>query len=274
MLAWLTLAPAVALAQGEQPGLSDLMQARNYAMGGAYRALGTGTESIDGNPAAMSMRKKYEISLGGAYDFHTQFGFGSLAIYDTQTSDLGAGVSYHLVSLGKDDQHRMANLFTLALSYPVTQSIFLGWSGHYLLENGSIHSRVFNMDAGIALKMSASVSVSVSAHNILNTDNPDLKGYYAFGLGYSSGPLTVAADMKADFTSGNNQYIPGGGFEYILAGGIPLRAGYAYNSATASHFASGGLGISGDSGGLDISYRHEFGGFDSRLIALTLHFQL
>jgi len=274
MLAWLALAPAVAVGQGEQPGLTDLMQARNYAMGGAFRALGTGSESVDGNPAAMGMRKRYEISLAGALDTHTKFGFGGLTLYDTQTSDLGAGVSYHLVSVGQDPQHRIANFFTLALSYPLSQSVFLGASGHYVLENGAFHTSSFTMDAGLALKMSDAISASLSAHNIINSHNPDLPRYYAFGLAYSKGPLTWAGDLRADYTTDNTQYLPGTGLEYVVGGGFPLRAGYAYNSRTSSHYVSGGLGLLGDGAGIDFAYRHEFGGAESRLIALTLKLQL
>ncbi len=166
--AWLAFAPALAFAQGEQPGFRDFMQARNYAMGGAYRALGLGTEAIDGNPAAMGLRKRYEIDLGGALDTQTKFSYGSAAIYDTQTSELGAGVSYHLISVGRGDRNRIAHQATLALSYPLSQSIILGASGHYVLENGAFHRSGITMDAGLALKMSDSISASLSAHNLID----------------------------------------------------------------------------------------------------------
>jgi hypothetical protein len=272
--AWLAFAPTLAFAQGEQPGVRDLMQARNYAMGGAYRALGLGTESIDGNPAAMGLRKRYEIDLGGALDTETKFKFGSAAIYDTQTSELGAGVSYHLISVGRDDRHRTAHQATLALSYPLSQGIILGASGHYVLENGAFHRSGITMDAGLALKLSDSLSASISAHNIIDVKNPDLTRYYAFGLGYVKGQVIAAADLRADFTSGNTQYFPGVGFEYITGGNFPLRAGYSYDSRASSHFASGGLGLLGDSGGLDLAYRQEFGGAQSKLIALTIKLNL
>src|SRR5258708_19553774 len=97
--AWLAFAPALAFAQGEQPGFRDLMQARNYAMGGAYRALGLGTESIDGNPAAMGLRKRYEIDLGGALDTQTKFSSATPPIYHTPTPHFGAGVTYPFISL-------------------------------------------------------------------------------------------------------------------------------------------------------------------------------
>src|SRR5712692_5465217 len=87
--AWLAFAPALAFAQGEQPGFRDLMQARNYAMGGAYRALGLGTEAIDGNPAAMGLRKRYEIDLGGALNTQPKFGYGIAPIYDTKPASWG-----------------------------------------------------------------------------------------------------------------------------------------------------------------------------------------
>ena len=51
----LCLVGAAALAQttptARPPNLEDVMAARGYAMGGAYRSLGYGAECIIGNPA-------------------------------------------------------------------------------------------------------------------------------------------------------------------------------------------------------------------------------
>src|SRR5260370_22891948 len=198
----------------------------------------------------MGLRKRYEIDLGGVLDTQTKFSFGSAALYDTQTSELGAGVSYHFISVGRGDRNRMVQLATLALSYPLSQSIILGASGHYVLENGAFHRSGITMDAGLALKMSDAISASLSAHNLIDVKNPDLTRYYAFGLGYAKGQFIAAADVRADFTSGNTQYVPGVGFEYITGGNFPVRAGYSYDSRASSHFASGGLGLLGDSGGV------------------------
>ena len=93
----LALAPLATFA-AEGPTLRDVMQARSFAMGGAYRAIGGGTEVVDGNPAAISLRKRYLIELSGAWDPRNPFGFGSIGVLDSVTSPLAAGLSYRLVS--------------------------------------------------------------------------------------------------------------------------------------------------------------------------------
>src|SRR5258708_24395295 len=80
-----------------------------------------------------------------------------------------------------------------------------------------------------------------------------------------------AAGGDPTFPPGDNrQYVPGVGFEYLTGGNFPVRAGYSYDSRASSHFASAGLGLLGDSGGLDLAHRPEFGGAGSKLIALTI----
>src|ERR1700694_3180702 len=54
LLVGMIVCPSVALAQSE-PSLRDLMRARGYAMGGAFRAVAFAGEALVGNPAAMSL---------------------------------------------------------------------------------------------------------------------------------------------------------------------------------------------------------------------------
>src|SRR5687768_5076740 len=92
------LLPALALAQ-EAP-FRDLMHARNYAMGGAYRAHGLGAESASGNPASLALYRRYLVEMSGAYDFATRWGFGTVAVADSATSEVAAGYTYQAISYG------------------------------------------------------------------------------------------------------------------------------------------------------------------------------
>ena len=58
-LAFLSLLVSTsAFATAIEPGLRDLMQARVFAMGVAYRAHGLGAEAAFGNPAALSLYQR------------------------------------------------------------------------------------------------------------------------------------------------------------------------------------------------------------------------
>ena len=71
LLAWLVATPVLAQEKAS-PGLDDLMHARNLAMGGAYRSLGYGAESVGGNPAAIAMFKRYQVEASGTWWRETQ----------------------------------------------------------------------------------------------------------------------------------------------------------------------------------------------------------
>jgi hypothetical protein len=251
------------------------MQARNYAMGGAYRALGLGAEAVDGNPAAMALHKFYEIDAEGVWDVGTKFGYGNATILDSQTSQAAAGVSYRFLSLGQGDENRHTHYATLAVGFPLADSLTVGFSGHYVQTSGAFHRNGITVDAGLVFRFSDAFRVSLSGHNLIDIKNPDVVRYYAAGIGYSKGLFTFAADVRADFTSApTTQLTYNGGLEYILGGGVPIRGGYSYDSLSNSHFISGGLGLMGESGGVDFAYRHEVGGADGRLLALTFKFRL
>lgn len=281
LIAFILCASTVAQAQVPAPvqytiGLRDLMQARNYAMGAAYRALGVGAESVDGNPAAMSLRKRYEIDVSGAWDQQTKFGFLNTVAYDSRTSELAAGVSYHFISIGRGPEQRYAHFTTVALAAGASDTIHFGLSGHYVVESGAQSRNGITLDAGMAVRLSDAITLAVSAHNVIDVHNKDLPRYYAAGVGYTKGLLTLAVDLRADFSSTlpKSELTPGAGIEYLAGGSFPLRAGYTYDSLTNSHFVSGGLGVVGDGGGLDFAYRQEIGGSEQHLIALTFKIQL
>src|SRR5690349_12791750 len=86
-------------AQADVDDLRDLQIARAYGMGGAYRALGLGTEAILGNPAAMALWKMYRMEVHGSWDAKGHDAFGGVSVMDGKTSDLAAGLDYHFLSL-------------------------------------------------------------------------------------------------------------------------------------------------------------------------------
>jgi hypothetical protein len=280
-LAWLAvlLAPLGARGQAVVPppqlGLTQMVNAKNYAMGGAFLALGDGTESIDGNPAALSLQKQYLIEVGGAWDVHTKYAFVSPAVLDSTSGPLAAGVSYHLVTTGRAANQTTGNVTTLALAYPLGDNLNIGASVHHVLTTGAISGDGVTGDAGLAVRLFSGLVAAASAHNIIDIRNPLAPRYYAAGLGYVSPPLTLAGDFRTDLgDSSVTHYTYNAGAEYVLGDSFPVRAGYAFETTTHTSFLSGGLGFKLSGGGVDVAYRHELGGNQGRLIALTVRLQL
>lgn len=266
------LVPSLALSQAEAD-LRELMHARNYAMGGAYRALGLGAESVYGNPASLALYKRYQVELSGALDTSVPFGFGTLSVVDSATSDVAGGVSYHFVSLGRGEGRTVAHLSTLSFALPLSGAVHLGVSGHHALFAGASEGNVLTGDAGLLIRPTPSLTVSFSGHNLIDTQREQLPRYFVLSSGLVAGLLSIAADVQSELGNALNPSYAAG-IEYIVGQATPLRAGYTYDSRRGTHLVSAGLGLLTEGGGIDLAYRHELGGAQSRLFALTLKVQV
>jgi hypothetical protein len=271
------LAPCVAAAQEPSPenGLSEMVHARAYGMGGAFHALGLDADVLDGNPASMMLFPHYLVELSGAWDVQSKYAFGTASVLDT-TNPVGGGLAYHLVTIGRGDQRVIAHITSAAAAYPITQNITVGTTVKNAILTGALDGNAVTVDAGITARVFDSFTASFSGHNLIGIPNPYLPRYLVLGLGsFISNSLTLAADFRGDFgVSGPTPFAFHLGGEYIAGDAVPLRVGYAYDSLTHSHFVSGGLGLMVEGGGLDLAYRHEVGGNEGRMIAVTFKLKL
>ncbi|MCP3138884.1 hypothetical protein [Pyxidicoccus xibeiensis] len=265
-----------ALAQRAEE-LRDVMSARAYGMGGAYRALGLGTEAVLGNPAAMALFPAYRVEATGAWDVGLKEGLLGISVVDAATSRLAMGVDYHWVSLGRGGARSSAHFSSLGVGLPLNQVILLGATARYLRLSGQ--SRYVNsvtVDTGLLLRLSPAFIAGVSAHNLIDTDNEELTRYFTGHVGVLSGLLTVAGDVRADLITDDKTTLTySGGLEYLLGQVLPLRAGYTYDGFAKVSQLSTGLGfVTQAGGGVDLAYRHDLGGRKGRLLALTLRLQM
>jgi hypothetical protein len=263
-------------AQADVEDLRDTLSARGYAMGAAYRAIGLGTESVLGNPAAIALYRMYRLELHGAWDTVGKDAFGGVSVMDSKASNLAAGLDYHFLSLRNGAGRATAHFSTLALGLPITPGVLIGSSVHYLRLNGPRPTNATTVDAGLLLRFTEGLTLGFSAHNLIDTDTPVLTRYYSAHAGFLAGLLTVAADVRADFETRDTAiYTYSGGLEYILGQAIPVRLGYTYDGFHQASQLGVGLGfMTPDGGGIDFGYRHDLGGEKGRRLALTLKLQV
>jgi opacity protein-like surface antigen len=261
-----------ALAQPAED-LRDVTSARAYGMGGAYRALGLGTEAVLGNPAAMALFPSYRVEATGAWDVGQKEGLLGVSVLDSTSSRLAMGIDYHWVSLGRGGARTSAHLSSLGVGLPLSQAVMLGAVARYLRLSGeSRFANSVTADAGLLLRLSNNFMAGVSAHNLIDTGNPELTRYFTAHVGVLTQQLTVAGDVRADFvTEDKRTFTYSAGLEYLVGQMLPLRAGYTYDGFRRTSQLSTGLGfVSEGGGGLDLAYRHDLGGEKGRLLALTL----
>jgi opacity protein-like surface antigen len=264
-------------AQSDVEDLRDIHSARTYGMGGAYRALGLGTEAVLGNPASIALYKMYRMELHGSWDAAGKDTFGGLSVMDAKTSALAAGLDYHLLSLRTGAGRTTAHFTTLALAFPITPGVLIGSSVHYLrARGGPFDANATTVDAGLLLRFSDSFTVGFSGHNLIDTKNAELTRYYSGHAGFIAGMLVLGADVRADFeTRESSVFTYGVGLEYYLGQSFPVRLGYTYDGFNEASQLGLGLGfVTDEGGGIDLGYRHDFGGEKGRVLALTIKMQV
>jgi hypothetical protein len=267
------VAPAT-FAQIEQtPDLRDLQHSRNIAMGGAYEALGYGAEAIGGNPAALTLYKRYQIEATGSWDIPQGFGFGSVGLADS-TNPLAAGITYHFATYGGPER-RWAHLTTLALAYGIGDIIHLGVAARHHVLVGASNTNSISMNAGVIVRPVSFLTFGFSGHNLISVYNRDVTRYFVASISAQIlGQLSPAFDLRMDFNQVNPRLAYHAGIEWLIANSFPLRVGYQYDGIMNHQYLSGGIGWFSDGSGVDLSYRHELGGQEGKLVSLTLKLQL
>jgi opacity protein-like surface antigen len=263
-------------AQATAEDLRDIQSARGYAMGGAFRALGMGTEAVLGNPASIAMWKMYRMEVHGAWDNSNNDLSGGVSVMDAKTSEVAAGLDYHLLSIHSGEGKTTAHFSTLAFALPITPGILIGSSVHYLRLVGPRLTNATTADAGLILRLSDSFAAGFSAHNLIDTHNVELTRYYSGHFGFLTGLLTVAGDVRADFESREKAVLTYSvGAEYILGQALPVRVGYTYDGFNKASQLGMGVGfLTGEGGGIDLGHWHDLGGAKGRVLALTVKLQV
>lgn len=265
---------AFAQASPTSPDTRDPMSARNHGMGGAFESLGYGAESILGNPAALSLYKRYLLEGNGGWDPGLGYGYGSIAISDS-TNALAAGISYQFCTYGGDER-RWANTTTVAVAYPLAQFLHLGVAMRWNVITGGSNTNSVTMNAGLVVKPADFLSFSFSGHNLISNYNTDLPRYFVFSASAMLlEQLSPVFDLWMDFNQPTARFDFRGGLEWLVAQSFPLRIGYQYDGITTKQYIGGGIGYFVEGSGIDLAYRHELGeNATGKLIALTLKLQM
>ncbi len=274
-LAWLTLAISVrALAADDQgPVLTDIAQSRNLALGGAYESLGYGAESVSGNPAALSLYKRYQMEASGSWDIPNGYGMATVALADS-TNALAAGVAYQYVTYGAHNR-RWAHLTTGALALSLADWLHIGAAVRHQVILGATNTNSVTMNAGLVVRPAQFLSLGFSGHNLIYNYNPDITRYFVASVSAMLlGQLSPVFDLRMDFNQAQPRLAYLGGIEWLIAQAFPLRVGYQFDDILRRQYVSGGIGYFDQGSGIDLSYRHELAGSEGRMLSLTLKLQL
>jgi hypothetical protein len=117
-------------------------------------------------------------------------------------------------------------------------------------------------------------SISALAYNLIQLDTPLAPTIVGGGAGFQvRETLTLGADVLFDVTSFMQPELTvGGGIEYLVAGEVPLRFGYAYDAGRGEHTLTGGIGYIEQRVGVELGLRQSLEGPRGTEVLLALRY--
>lgn len=272
----LALAAGIARAGTSAPlTAADLIGARALSMGGAFRAMTGGNESIFLNPAALAVLKRYSIDatyLNDRTGADSDQQWVGLSVVDGSNS-VAAGFAYTRLPAGL----AQGNVFHLSLATPVGDSLYLGATAKYLRLNlpAGAQDHELNADVGLFFKVNQYVSIGGAGYNLFSSSHRD-QTPRGVGAGLAIGDersFHLAGDWRGDFDrdQGKSTNAFGAGVEYLLLEFIPLRAGYLKDDALGGQYWTAGAGVVSNGGAaLDVAYRQGIDDSSRRTLVVAL----
>lgn len=253
----------------------DIAGSRSFSMGDAFRAVGTSNDAILENPAAMSLAPHYEIDGFFSYDTGSPATYWNGSIVDASTLPMATGIAYTHLGSGSDAGRFSGSSTTLALSYPISDVLFVGVSGDWL-DIGLAHpTNAITGDAAIIFKPIEFLTLTGIGYNLIDIHSPLAPREVALAAAIGSdSSFHVAADVVGNLETPSLvlDYHLGG--EYFLAQLFALRAGWMYDGLIEGHFLSTGVGLVLPSFGLDIGYRQQLIQWTDRAVIFSIKFFL
>ncbi|MBM4376690.1 MAG: hypothetical protein FJ095_16530 [Deltaproteobacteria bacterium] len=276
---------------------------------GAMHALGAGLTAVFLNPANLGLTRAYHA---GALAQFTPEGARQLyggAVMDS-TRRFAGGMSFIGGFQDPDGIDRTTVDARAAIAFAASKLFHLGLGGRYLtVEQDGLgplgNSRAsgglvdpedaphvsgapgrkkmlgtFTFDAGATIRLIEALSISAYGHNLTYRDDGLLPMVVGGGVGFGNADLSVEVDAEADLTT-YEKASPRimAGAEYLVAGRVPVRAGYRLDTMGgpmdgASHESSGGLGYVEPRYGVEASVRRTVTGPEATMIAVSVTYHI
>lgn len=285
---------------------------RSAAMGGALRALGSGTSAVLLNPAAMAETRVYHVGALVQGAPQTRSLSGASTVVDSVTGRLAGGVSFAGGIMDPNGLDRSFIETRVALAYPISERLFVGLGGRYVkitqlaastpfssgvydkpqFEQDKVSGGLINkttdpqrrderdpfinaltFDAGLTLKLGDGVFISAVGQNLTYPNHGLLPTTAGGGLGFSSPTFSIEADGLADFSSwGKPTARVMVGGEYLVGEHLPIRLGYRFDQGAKLHTLSAGSGYIGTEFAVEASVKQTLSSPGATTLFLSIEY--
>jgi hypothetical protein len=250
---------------------------RGLAMGLGARASAASTSALQYNAAGLALARLYHIeSIVGYEPGTTRFSAGA-AVVDSYSSPVAMGMSYrYIMGNGEYGHGGMEGRVSLAL--PLGEMFAIGVSGRYMSfwregqpegDTRGAFAEGITMDAALRLSPVPGLHIAALGYNLIDHGTSLVPRLVGGSASYTiEGMVTLAFDGLADLSTFTNidgslrpEALFGGAAEVFISG-VPLRAGYSYDTGRDIHYVTAGVGYVTDEWGVDFSYRQQVVGDD------------
>ena len=259
------------------PGPSTVDLSRASAMGGAGAAIATSNDALTLNPAGLSQTRRYHFELDGVYDSRFPAEGVLASIVDTASSPVGSGMLFSRWGSGQPNGRGEGWGLGFSYSTPIGQGLYSGGQTKFLRYRGpdGLVAK-WAQDLGVLSKR-GSFSWAAVVQNISTEKLPlfPLTGTVGFAWGEDT-DWHLAFDYKADFSDSSHvKHKAATGLEVLVGESIALRGGLTWDASAHLWWASTGVGLLTERGGLQLVWRRRVsGGYDQLFEAgLTLYLE-
>lgn len=281
--------PAIASAQTavDPPVAEGYETTRGLAMGLGARASAASTSALQYNAAGLTIGRVYHIeSIVGYEPGTTRFSVGA-SIVDSYSSPIAMGMSYRYI-MGNGEYGHGGMEGRLSLALPIGDAFAIGVSGRYMSfwregqpegDTRGPFAEGITMDAAIRVMPVEGLHIAALGYNLIDHGTSLVPRLVGGSASYTiERMVTIAFDGFADLSTFYN--VDGslrpeaqfGGAVEVFVSGVPIRAGYSFDTGRDIHYVTAGLGYVTNEWGLDFSWRQQVVGDDDTWLLLGFRY--
>jgi hypothetical protein len=283
----LLAAPAAAQGTVDPPVAESYETGRGLALGLGGRASAASTSALQYNAAGLTIGRLYHIeSVVGYEPGTTHFTIGA-AVIDSFSSPIAMGLSYRYI-LGNGQYGHGGMEGRVAVAVPIGDVFSIGVTGRYTSfwregqpegDTRGPFAEGANIDASVRVSPIPGLHIAALGYNFIDYGSPLVPRLVGGSISYTIDNIVMLAfDGLADlstfhFADGSlrPEALFGGAVEVFISG-IPIRAGYSFDTGRDIHYITAGLGYVHEQFGVEISWRQQIVGDDDTWLLASFRY--
>jgi len=260
---------------------------RGLAMGLGARASAASTSALQYNAAGLTLGRLYHVETVLGYEPGTSRATFGASVIDSFSAPVAMGFSYRYV-LGNGHDGHAGMEGRLALAVPIGDVLSIGVTGRYVTftregqrpeDTRGPFAEGANIDGAIRVTPVAGLHIAALGYNLVDVGSPLVPRLVGGSLSYTiDSVVTLAVDGLADLSTFHEadgamrpEALLGGAVE-IFVQGVPIRAGYSFDSGRDLHYVTAGLGYVTEQLGVDLSWRQQVVGDDDTWLLASFRY--